>query len=95
MAITREQVKRVAVLARLRLEPSEEERLTADLDKILESFARLSALDTTGVDPTAHIEPGGALPREDAITNQPAGDTLLANAPMRDGRHFRVPKIIE
>jgi aspartyl-tRNA(Asn)/glutamyl-tRNA(Gln) amidotransferase subunit C len=93
--ITREQVKRVAVLARLRLEPAEEERLTADLDHILESFARLSALDTSGVDPTAHVEPVGAPLRDDAVTNPAAGEPLLANAPARDGRHFRVPKIIE
>jgi aspartyl-tRNA(Asn)/glutamyl-tRNA(Gln) amidotransferase subunit C len=95
VAITREQVKRVAVLARLRLEPAEEERLTAELDKILESFARLSALDTSGVDPMAHVESIGAPLRDDAVINPPAGDALLANAPARDGRHFRVPKIIE
>ena len=35
MAITRDEVRRVAALARLRLEPGEEERLTADLDHIL------------------------------------------------------------
>ena len=95
MAITREQVERVATLARLRLEPGCEERLTADLDKILEAFARLSALDTSGVEPTAHVEDFGAFLREDVSTNPPASDALLANALARDGRHFRVPKIIE
>ncbi len=95
MAITREEVARVAALARLRLEPADVERLTGDLDKILEAFARLQGLDTSGIEPTAHVEDFGALLREDRVTNPPAGDELLANAPARDGRLFRVPKIIE
>jgi aspartyl-tRNA(Asn)/glutamyl-tRNA(Gln) amidotransferase subunit C len=95
VAITREEVQRVAALARLRLEPEEEVRLTADLDHILEAFARLRALDTTGVDPTAHVEDVGAPLREDEVANPPAGDEALANAPAREARFFRVPKIIE
>jgi len=95
VAITREDVRRVAALARLCLEPADEERLTADLDHILEAFARLRALDTTDVAPTAHVEDFGALLRDDEATNPPAGEEALANAPARSGRHFRVPKIIE
>ena len=85
----------MAALAKLRLEPGEETRLTADLDHILEAFARLQALDTSQVPPTAHVEEAGAPLREDAVLNPAAGDELLANAPARDGRLFRVPKIIE
>lgn len=95
VAITRDEVRRVAGLARLRLSPDEEERLTADLDHILDAFVRLQALDTTDVPPTAHVEDFGAPLRADEVSN-PAGDeALLANAPARDGRLFRVPKIIE
>ena len=95
MAITREEVRRVAALARLRLDAGEEVRLATDLDHILEAFARLAALDTKTVAPTAHVEDFGAVLREDAVENAPAGDEALANAPARDGRFFRVPKIIE
>jgi aspartyl-tRNA(Asn)/glutamyl-tRNA(Gln) amidotransferase subunit C len=95
MAITREEVRRVAQLARLRLEPAEEERLVADLTHILDAFQRLQALDTRGVEPMAHVEDFGAQLREDAATNPPAAEELLANAPARDGRLFRVPRIIE
>jgi len=95
VAITRDEVRKVAALARLRLEPAEEERLTADLDHILDAFAKLRALDTTGVAPArALAEPATPL-RDDEIVNPPADDALLANAPAREGRHFRVPKIIE
>jgi len=95
VAITRDEVRRVAALARLRLEPAEEERLTADLDHILEAFERLRALDTSAVPPTAHVEDFSACLRADEVLNPPADEALLANAPARDGRLFRVPKIIE
>jgi aspartyl-tRNA(Asn)/glutamyl-tRNA(Gln) amidotransferase subunit C len=95
VSISVEEVRRVAALARLRLEPAEEERLRSDLSAILEAFERLQTLDTTGVEPTAHVEDFGALLRADDITNPPASEQLIAGAPARDGRRFRVPRIIE
>jgi aspartyl-tRNA(Asn)/glutamyl-tRNA(Gln) amidotransferase subunit C len=95
VAITRDEVRRVAALARLRLEPDEEERLTADLDHILEAFARLQALDTHDVPPTAHVDDFGAELRADEVCNPAADDALLAGAPARSGRLFRVPRILE
>lgn len=95
MAITRDEVLRVAHLARLRLDDSEASRLTADLDRILDSFAQLQGLDTTGVEPTASIEEFDAHLRDDTTVSAPADEALLAGAPDRDGRLFRVPKIIE
>ena len=85
----------MAALARLRLEPEEDARLTADLDHILEAFARLSQVDTSAVEPTAHVEEHGARLRADVVANAPARDEALVNAPARHGRFFRVPKIIE
>ena len=73
VAITRDEVRRVAALARLRLEPAEEERLMTDLDHILHAFERLQAVDTTDVPPTAHVEDFGALLRADEVLN-PHGD---------------------
>lgn len=95
MAITRDDVRRVAALARLRLEAGEEERLATDLDRILEAFVQLQVLDTADVPPTAHLEDTGAELRPDEVVNPAAGEALLANAPAREGRLFRVPKIIE
>jgi aspartyl-tRNA(Asn)/glutamyl-tRNA(Gln) amidotransferase subunit C len=95
MRITVEEVRRVAELARLRLEPAEEERFTADLAHILDAFDRLQALDTADVPATATVDDFGALLRDDEVRNSPAGEELLANAPAREGRLFRVPRIIE
>jgi aspartyl-tRNA(Asn)/glutamyl-tRNA(Gln) amidotransferase subunit C len=96
VAITRDEVRRVAALARLRLEPAEEERLTADLGHILEAFAKLQTLDTTGVPFGMPSLDQAATPlRDDVVTNPDAGEDLLANAPAPQGRYFRVPKILE
>jgi aspartyl-tRNA(Asn)/glutamyl-tRNA(Gln) amidotransferase subunit C len=94
VAITRDEVRRVAALARLRLEPDEEARLTADLGHILDAFAKLQALDTTGVVPSGLAEATTPL-RDDAVVNPEATEELLANTPAPEGRYFRVPKILE
>jgi len=95
MKLTREEVRRVALLARLRLSPEEEERLTEQLDKILEHMEKLNRLDTSGIDPFVHaIEMFNAF-RADRVTNRPNVDDLLANAPAKDGTFIEVPKIIE
>src|SRR5439155_442325 len=80
VAITREEVRRIAALARLRLEPAEEERLTADLGHILEAFARLSTLDTSAVAPTAQGEEDRTAFRDDVVANPPASEAPPARS---------------
>jgi len=95
MKLTREDVQRVAVLARLRLTPEEETRLTEQLDHILAYMEKLTELDTSEVEPFNHsVEAVNAL-RPDKVTNRPDADAVLANAPDRDNTFFKVPKIIE
>ena len=95
MKITREEVRHVALLARLRLTPEEEELLTQQLDKILQYMDKLNELDTANVEPLAHAVDIVNAFRDDRIVNQPAPDTLLANAPATEKNFFKVPKIIE
>jgi aspartyl-tRNA(Asn)/glutamyl-tRNA(Gln) amidotransferase subunit C len=95
MKLTREDVQRVATLARLRLTSEEETSLTAQLDSILLYMDKLNELDTSQVEPFTHaVDLVNAL-REDLVTNQPNAEALLANAPERDETFFKVPKIIE
>ncbi|MEK6601770.1 MAG: Asp-tRNA(Asn)/Glu-tRNA(Gln) amidotransferase subunit GatC [Candidatus Binatota bacterium] len=95
MKITREEVQRVALLARLQFSPQEEEILTGQLDKILQYMEKLNQLDTTNVEPLAHAVDIVNAFREDRVANQPSPDSLLANAPAREKDFFKVPKIIE
>jgi aspartyl-tRNA(Asn)/glutamyl-tRNA(Gln) amidotransferase subunit C len=95
MAIGRDEVRRVALLARLSLSDAEEQALTEQLGHILDHFQRLNELDTEDVEPTAHVVATETLFRDDVVRNRPAMEQWLANAPGRDGRFFKVPKIIE
>ena len=95
MTLTREDVQRVAVLARLRLTEEEEARLTEELDNILQYMEKLNELDTSQIKPFSHAVDTVNAFREDHVTNQPNTEALLANAPEKDETFFRVPKIIE
>lgn len=95
MKLTHDDVQRVATLARLRLTPEEASRLTDQLDKILQYMAKLTQLDTSQVEPIAHVVDIVNAFREDRVTSEPDANALLANAPKRDDNFFRVPKIIE
>jgi len=94
MKLSREEVSRVAILARLRLTDAEETQMTDQLGAILGYMDKLKILDTDNVEPFIHATEANTL-REDRVTNQPDPDALLANAPDRDGTFFKVPKILE
>lgn len=95
MVLTREEVAKVAVLARLRLASDELDTFTRQLNTIVDYVEQLRELDTTGVEPLAHgvevvnvFRPdvrGPSLPREDA----------LSNAPKRNHEAFLVPAVLE
>jgi aspartyl-tRNA(Asn)/glutamyl-tRNA(Gln) amidotransferase subunit C len=93
--ITLEQVRHVALLARLELSPQDEERLRADMDEMLAYVDKLNELDTKDVAPTTQVGEAGIPMRDDEVTNRPAADAMLANAPSRERGYFKVPKIIE
>ena len=95
MKLTRADVQRVAVLARLGLTEAQESELTTQLDAILAYMDKLDEIDTTHVEPFSHTTDSTNALREDNVTNQPDADALLANAPDRDDTFFKVPKIIE
>jgi aspartyl-tRNA(Asn)/glutamyl-tRNA(Gln) amidotransferase subunit C len=95
MKLTREEVAKAALLARLHLTSEEQEQLTGQLDKILQYMEKLDQLNTANIEPFTHaVDTVNAL-REDKVINQPEVDALLANAPERDGGFFKVPKILE
>ena len=94
MALSRDAVRHIALLARLELSAQEEATFTEQLDHILHHFETLAGLNTDAVEPTAQVVDMRAE-RDDVVTNPPAAEELRANAPARDGDFFRVPKIIE
>jgi aspartyl-tRNA(Asn)/glutamyl-tRNA(Gln) amidotransferase subunit C len=93
--LTLEEVEHVALLARLELTPQERERLRADLNVILEHFARLRELDTTDVPPTSHAIPMENVFREDETRPCLPREAFLSEAPEANEEFFVVPAIIE
>ncbi len=95
MKITSEEVRHVAILARLDLTPDEQEQLTGQLDRILDYMDKLNELDTENVEPMSHAVDVVNVLRPDRAVNQPRTEDLLRNAPARDHDFLSVPKIIE
>jgi aspartyl-tRNA(Asn)/glutamyl-tRNA(Gln) amidotransferase subunit C len=95
MKISREEVNRIATLARLSLGEAEAGEMTRQLDAILEYVAQLESLDTTGVEPTAHVGSDATPMREDEPRPSLSQDAALANAPKSAGGGFVVPKTVD
>jgi len=88
-------VRKIAALARLRIEPDEEARYARELDGILGYVAQLQALDVEGIEPTSQVTEGARPPlREDVVRPFEARDEALAAAPDRDGDYFKVPQVV-
>lgn len=92
--ITRAEVERIAWLARLELSGDEAERMTLDLDQLLDYVALLGEVDTEGVEPTAHAIPLPTPLREDRAEPALDPERALAGAPEREGSAFVVPVVI-
>ncbi len=92
--ITPEQVRHVAMLARLALSEAELSRLTPQLASIVRYIAKLGELDVSGVEPMAHAVPVTNVLREDIVEPSLPLDKVLQNAPDTDGPFFKVPKVI-
>ena len=93
--LTLEQVEHVALLARLELTPEEKNRLTVDLNVILEHFERLQKLDTTDVEPTSHAIPMQNVFRADEVRPSLRPDSFLSEAPDAREGYFVVPRVVE
>jgi aspartyl-tRNA(Asn)/glutamyl-tRNA(Gln) amidotransferase subunit C len=91
--ITDDDVRYVARLARLRLEPGEAERMTGELAKILEHIDKMSELDTSEVPPTAHVLDVVNVVRPDKPRQSLAREDALKNAPAVADDSFRVPRM--
>ena len=88
------EVQEIAQLARLRLGEDEVTRMAGELDAILGYIEELRQLDTTGVEPMTHAVPFACPQRPDELGPMLSPDQALANAPVRDGNFFQVPRIV-
>ena len=95
MAIDAATVRKVAHLARIRVEEDKLEPLAAQLSGILAWIEQLNEVDTEGVQPMASTEAVKLPMREDVVTDGGDPAKVLANAPKADRNFFVVPKVVE
>ena len=94
MKLDHDEVKRIALLARMGLSEQETEKLRSQLSNILENFEILDQVDTSGILPTAHVVEVGNVLREDEAAPSLPQDDILANAPMKEEGFFRVRAVL-
>ncbi len=94
MSLSREQVEKVSVLARLKLSPAELETMTAQLAQIVGYVELLGELDTENVEPLAHALDIRNVFRDDTVGPSLTRDAALSNAPDHDGQYYHVPAVL-
>ena len=95
MPLSKDDVRHVAMLARLALEPGDEEYYADQLSGILGHIERLQQLDTETIAPTAQVVEVSARLRDDEPRPCLTQEEALANAPAKVDGFFRVPSIQE
>ncbi len=94
MSLSRDDVKKVSLLARLRLSDDELDTMTEQLGKIVHYIDQLSELDTADVVPMAHAVELTNVFADDQPHESLDRDFALANAPKRDDECYRVPAVL-
>jgi aspartyl-tRNA(Asn)/glutamyl-tRNA(Gln) amidotransferase subunit C len=95
MALDPATVRRIATLARIRMDDAEVTTLVGELNAIFGWIEQLNEVDITGVDPLAGGAQMALKMREDVVTDGGYPEAILFNAPDRNGDFFAVPKVVE
>jgi aspartyl-tRNA(Asn)/glutamyl-tRNA(Gln) amidotransferase subunit C len=94
MSLSRQDIEKVALLARLRLSDAEAETMTAELAKIVAFVDQLAEVNTQGVEPMAHAMELRNVFRDDQVAVSLPREEALANAPHHDERGYLVPAVL-
>jgi aspartyl-tRNA(Asn)/glutamyl-tRNA(Gln) amidotransferase subunit C len=94
MSLTREQVEKVSLLARLKLTSDELDLMTAQMGQIVAYVETLAQLDTEAVEPMAHALDVSNVFAEDRLRPSLDRKAALANAPHSDGEFYLVPAVL-
>lgn len=95
MALTPDDVARLARLARIELTDAELAHLAPQLDVIVESVASVAGLAGDDVPPTSHALPMTNVFRDDVVRSSFPAEAMLAGAPAVEDGQFRVPRILD
>jgi aspartyl-tRNA(Asn)/glutamyl-tRNA(Gln) amidotransferase subunit C len=94
MSIARQDIEKVALLARLQLDESELQSMTDQLAQVVAYVDLLAEVNTDGVEPMAHAVEVTNVFDEDVVRPSLPRDAALANAPHHDERGYLVPAVL-
>lgn len=95
MAVSVEEVRYIAALARLQFTEQQERRLAREMSEVLDYVEKLNELDTSAVPPMSHVLDLHNVYRVDEVERRITREEALKNAPEADSEYFRAPKVIE
>ena len=95
MKLSHEEVRRIALLARVGITEAETEKLREQLSNILENFEILQEVDTANVSPTAQVTGLENVVREYESAPSLSQKEILANAPREEDGFFRIKAVLE
>ncbi len=94
MAISKDDVRHIAKLARLELSEEEIEKFAGQLSQILDHAAKIRELDLDGIEPLTHAIDRKNVFRKDVVKPGLSTEDALKNAPEREENYFKIPPII-
>jgi aspartyl-tRNA(Asn)/glutamyl-tRNA(Gln) amidotransferase subunit C len=95
MSVDAATVKRIARLARIRIEENEIGSYQDELNAILGFVEQLQEVDVAGVEPMTSVTPMTLRRRDDLITDGGYAEKIVSNAPLSEDNFFMVPKVVE
>lgn len=95
MSVDQATVRRVARLARIKLEDAEVPRLEAELNSILHWIEQLNEVDVSAVEPLTSVIAMKMKLRKDVVTDGRSPSAVVGNAPAAEDNYFMVPKVVE
>jgi aspartyl-tRNA(Asn)/glutamyl-tRNA(Gln) amidotransferase subunit C len=99
MSLDKATVARVATLARIKVADADLDRMTGELQTIINWVEQLNELDTSGIEPMTSAVEVSLPQRDDVVTDGGYPDKILANAKdvvrVGEGGFFTVPKVVE
>ncbi len=95
MPVDQATVRRIAHLARIKLEEAEVPDLAGELNAILAFVEELAGVAVDSVEPMTSVMPMRMKERPDVVTDGGIADEIVANAPAAEDHYFVVPKVVE
>ena len=95
MEVNNKLIQDIAKLSKLKFDDSAEEKMKADLEKMLDFVDKLNEIDTEDIDPLIYMSEEVNVLREDKVTEETSQEDALKNAPEKDSDYFKVPTVLK